>query len=252
MRTIALLCLSFLTAPAWAEPLPARLDWSQRVELGTPLSGVVAEVAVAPGDTVTEGQLLARLDERRLKADIAGAEAQVKRLRLAYEEAQREYERNQELYDRTVISARDLQLAEIAYAMAEAEYVEARARLTRLKVDLEDGRLRAPFDAIVISRSVNAGETVSNALEAKPMIVVAARDRMLARGWLAETQLAGLETGREVAVQVDGQRYRGRIERLGLEAREIDGTERFEIIVGFQPSTDGILRAGQSADIELP
>lgn len=251
-RLIIALSLCAFAPPSLADEVPARLDWSQKITLSTPVSGVVAEVRVAPGERVKRGALLARLDERRLRAELEGARAEVKRLKLAFEEAERELERHRELYERTVISARDLQLAEIAYAMAEAEYTRARAEVTRLEVDLEHSRLRAPFDAVVVERHVQPGETVANSLTATPMLTLASSEAMLARAWVDEAQLRRLAVGAQVEVQVGGERLSGRIERLGLEAREVDGVPQFEIIVRLEPSSTMVLRAGQAATLSLP
>lgn len=251
-RLIIALSLCAFATPSLAEEVPARLDWWQKITLSTPVSGVVAEVRVAPGQRVKRGDLLARLDERRLHAELEGARAEVKRLKLAFEEAGRELERNRELYERTVIAARDLQLAEIAYAMAEAEYAKARAEVTRLEVDLEQSRLRAPFDAVVIERHIQPGETVANSLSVTPMLTLASSEAMLARAWVDEAVLGRLAVGAQVGVQAGGRRFTGRIERLGLEAREVDGAPRFEIIVRLDPSSTTVLRAGQAATLSLP
>lgn len=242
--------LLLLAAPALAEDVPATLDWGQRLTLSTPISGMVVEVSATPGQAVTKGEVLARLDERRLRAQIEGARAEVKRLQLTLEEAGRELDRNRELYERTVISARDLQLAEIDHAIAEANLAQAKANLTQLQVDLEDSRVRAPFDGLVLERHVQPGETVVNRLNATPMITIAARGVMTAHGGLTAEQLARVRPGMQLGVQVGGERYSGRVERLATQPTQMAGEMRYEIIVRFEPST--ALQAGQPATLQLP
>ena len=96
----------------------ATLQWGQRAELGTLVSGVVAEVPVRAGQSVNKGALLVTLDDRGFRARVQGAQAAVTRTGVRFEEAKREQERAIELYDRTVLSEHERQLAEIALAEA--------------------------------------------------------------------------------------------------------------------------------------
>jgi multidrug efflux system membrane fusion protein len=248
----ALIALALSVGTAAAEEVPAVLDWSERVVLSTPVSGVVASVAVKDGERVQAGQVLLGLDDRRLRAQRERAQAQVDRLKLTVEEAEREYARAEELYDRTVISARDLQLAEIDLAMARAELAAARAELTSARVDLEHSVLRAPFDAIVIGTHVAEGETVANALEVRPMISLAASGSMRARGAADSGQLDGLRLGQAAEVAVGERRFRGQVDRIGLEPIPGEPGPRYEISVRFETSDSERPRVGQAARLVLP
>ena len=246
-----LLVAALLLAPiAQAAEVPARLDWSQRLELSSPVSGVVARVPVSAGQRVDKGQLLVAFDDRRLQADLRQAKADVRRLKLTRNEARREYERAQELYDRTVIAEHDLKLAHIDYAVAQSEYVAAQSKRQRTRLDLEYSRLTAPFDGVVVALHVAAGETVRNELTATPMVVIGRDHPMIARAQVGEGRLAGLEAGQELTVEVEGKRYPGELLQPGMEAQMVDGRPMFEIEVEFTPARR--YRAGQGAMIELP
>ncbi len=247
-----LLVVVLLPGVLAAEEIPAVLDWSQRVVLSTPVSGVVASVPVKTGQQVKQGQVLLALDDRRLRAERERARAQVERLQLTVEEAEREFARSQELYERTVISVRDLQLAEIDLAMARADHAAANAELTSARVDLEHSTLRAPFDGIVLATYVAEGETVANALQATPMISLAASGRMLARASVDETRLKGLTVGQPIDVTAGPRRFRGVLSSIGLEPSVTDQGIRYEILVSFEPSDSDRPRSGQSARLTLP
>lgn len=251
MRHLVLL-LALVATGALAQDVDATLDWSQRAVLSTPASGIVREIAVAPGQRVVAGALLARLDDRRAEAELRRTRALVTRLKLTLEEAEREYQRAEELYDRTVISERDRQLAEIDLSVAKADHAAATAELTRARVDLEDTRLTAPFAGVVIGIHATPGETISNALDVTPLVTLASDRPMLARAWVSEDLQRALSLEQAVTVRVGSQRYAGTIEALGLEARETAGEDRFEIVVRFAPSEEQQLRAGQQAVVELP
>ena len=80
------------------------LDFNRKAKLSTPVSGVVAKVNVQPGDRVIQGDVLLQLDNGVIKANVEKAKADVQHYERLYKEAERELQRNQELYDRTVLS----------------------------------------------------------------------------------------------------------------------------------------------------
>ena len=142
------LCLAALSASA-AE-YPAVLAWKQRVVLSTPVSGVVTSVPAVAGERVKEGQVLVQLDKRPFESALRKAEAQAHKYRLNREEAKRELQRTRELYERTVISVHDLQVGEIAFASADADYASARAELEAAQLHLGYATVQAPFAGLVL------------------------------------------------------------------------------------------------------
>ncbi|HDP88988.1 MAG TPA: efflux RND transporter periplasmic adaptor subunit [Thioalkalivibrio sp.] len=251
MRHLILL-LGVVATGALAQDVDATLDWSKRVALSTPASGVVREINVVPGQRVEAGARLGQLDDRRAQAELRRTSADVTRLKLTLEEAEREYARAEELYERTVIAERDRQLVEIELSVAKANHTAAVAAHQRSRVDLEDTRLVAPFAGIVLAVHVSPGETISNALQVTPMVTLASDRPMLARAWVDEAVQARLEPDQAVAVRVAGDRYDGQVQTLGLEVRQGESKPRYEIVVRFTPSDKQQLRAGQAAIIELP
>jgi multidrug efflux system membrane fusion protein len=233
-----------------AAELQATLQWGQRAELGTLVSGVVAEVAARPGQRVARGEPLVRLDDRGFRAQVDGARAAVTRAQVRYEEAERERERALELYDRTVLSEHERQLAEIAYQEARADLQAARARLVQAELDLERSRLVAPYDAVVLQVRVGPGQVIVSDLQSEPLVVVAERGRLVARGLAPVADLGALEPGAEVEVEVRGDRYPGRVSHIGLEpAAEAAGRRVYPVEVSVQIPADKRLYVGEAATI---
>jgi len=231
-----------------AETLDARLQWLQRVALGTPVSGVIVEVAAVPGQRVAEGGLLLRLDVRPLQARISGLEAERIAKLENRDEARRERDRSRELYARTLLADHDLELAKIALASAEAALKTTEARLTQVQWELEHSQIRAPFEAWVVQRNAEPGQTVISNLQAEPLVVVARAGVMLARATVDAGRVASLKSGLAVSVSVAGRSYRGRLQHIALEP-EADG--RYAVDVRFDTGKQ-LLRAGLPARIELP
>ncbi|MEZ5541827.1 MAG: efflux RND transporter periplasmic adaptor subunit [Pseudomonadota bacterium] len=246
-RHLASLALYTLATAAAAADLPAVLDWSQRAVLGVPVSGVIASVSVEPGARVSAGQQLLQLDQRPYESALADAKAQLRKQDLLHDEARRELERTRELYDRTVISAHDLQLGEIAYAVAAADRASARAALAGAQLQHEHSTLQAPFAGIVLTVNVSAGMTVINTQSATPLVTLVQDRPMHARARLPAAALTGLAPGQAAMVTVDGTRFDGSIRNI---AAEPDAGGEYILTVAFDPG-DRSLRAGVPATIAL-
>lgn len=246
---LALVALWLGTGAALAaEEVPATLQWARRVTLSTLVAGTVSAVPAQVGARVKKGAALVKLDPRRFDAALEEAKARVESTTQKNKEAQRELERAQELYDRTVLSDRELQLARIGAASAAADYRAAQAALVQAQLDKEYSTVTAPFDALVLAVPAEVGEVIVAELKPEPLVTIAASDRMLARFVAQETQLARLQSGQAVQVEVDGRRYRGAIRDIGLEPT---GSGGYPVDVSFATG-DRVLRAGRHATVHLP
>ena len=245
-KLLASLAVCLAAMSANAADYPAVLAWTQRVVLSTPVSGVVASVPAVTGERVSEGQVLVQLDKRPFESALRKTGAQAHKYRLNREEAERELQRTRELYERTVISVHDLQVEEIAFASADADYASARAELEVAQLQLEYATVQAPFAGLVLEVSVAPGVTVVNTQQATPMVTLA-RDRpMVAHALLTAEEAGALSPGQSATVEVDGQTYPAKVVQIGAEA---DASGRYELTVSFDPG-DAALRAGLPASID--
>lgn len=237
---------------AQALDLDGRLAWGQRVELGTLVSGVVSEVAVRPGEAVAKGSTLLRLDDRGFRAALSGARGSLARAESQLDEARREDERAQELYDRTLLSDHERQVAQIALVDAESDAVEARTALIQAQLDLERSQIKAPFDARVLAVNAAVGQAVITTLQSQPLVVLADSQAMLAEGEIAASQLGALQAGQGAQVGLAGEWLDGRIYDISLEpVAQSERESVYRIRVMFQPPPDAVLRAGLPAVLRL-
>lgn len=245
-RQVASLIACLVAAHVHASEYAAALAWTQRVVLSTPVSGVVTSVPVVVGERVSEGQVLVQLDLRPFESALRDAEAQARKHRLNRDEAERELQRTRELYARTVISIHDLQLQEIAFAAADADYASALAQLEAARLHLEYATVRAPFSGLILEVPAATGETVVNTQQATPLVTLA-RDRpMSARAFVSADAAGALAPGQGVEVRIAGQTYAGRVVAVGVEP---DADGRYALTVSFDPG-DAPLRAGLPAQID--
>ncbi|MBI3562578.1 MAG: efflux RND transporter periplasmic adaptor subunit [Gammaproteobacteria bacterium] len=249
---IASSCIIFLCPQAMAQTYAATLQWSKRVELSTPVSGVVKEVSAQVGEKVAKGTVLLRLDDEVFSARLQAAQAALSNQEEQAKEAQRELERTTELYNRTLLSEHDLQVAKNNQVQASAELQRARAAVTLAKNNLFYSKLRAPFNAWVLSRQAEPGKVVSAELNPEALFVVAEADHMTALIYVDENNLAGLKNGAAAKVKIDKQEFVGSIKSIGLEPGKnpAEGV-RYPVSVEFATNNQ-LLRAGQQASVVLP
>lgn len=236
--------------PALAAEVAGVTEFSQRVELSTPVSGTVQRVAVDVGQRVKRGEVLLELDGTVQQARVQEAQARLRRLSAEAAEAIRELERQQELYNRTVISTSELDQAKLHHERATTQVAEAQAQLKLAQRRLADTRITAPFDAVVVARLIEPGQTVVTDLQAPPLVVVARADEMVARVIVAEGAIGALRSGSGARVSVGGQSYDGRIRRVGLEPIKDSAAIEYPVEVVFAVSKP--MPAGLPARVELP
>lgn len=242
--------LSMAAMAAQAADVAAVLQWSQRVELSPRVSGIVREVGVNVGDRVKKGQPLLALDAALYQARAAESRAAVARFAEETAEAKRDLGRIQELYDRTVISTSELDQGKLRHARAVAQLDGARARFQAEQKNLADSVLRAPFDAVVVARLVEPGQSVAVGLQPQALLVLAKAGEMAARFKMSADQIGGLKVGQTVTVKTGKQEYSATLKTLGLEAvKEKDGAT-YEADAIF--AVKELLRAGTVATVTLP
>ena len=177
--------MACFAASAAQPPLRCVIEPDRVTEIGTPVIGVVESIHVERGDTVRQGQLLARLRASVERASLGAAEvraqadADVQAASANYEFQRQKLGRTEELMHKKFVSAQALDQVRAEASVAEQRLAQAREQKRVAKQDLETAQaqlglrsIRAPFAGIVADRYVNVGERV----EVKPMFRVARID----------------------------------------------------------------------------
>lgn len=150
--------------------------WSaDKVELTTRVSGVVDQILVKPGQRVGRGDVLLRLGKTILQARLDEAVAEQKRAQLDEADAKREFDRAQDMFNRTVSSTSELDAATLRHARAQAAVAAATARRVVAQQNLNDADLKAPFDGVVDSIPGAPGTVVSAECQPRILVVLSAR-----------------------------------------------------------------------------
>ena len=235
MKRYLIFLLLFAAWPAFGAD--ATVQWARRVELGLGASGVIKTVAVEAGARAAKGQVLVALDDTPFKATFEQARAD-------RDEAARDYQQAKQLYERTVLSAVELE-------NAKHKSVRAQARFTHAQYALAQSRIEAPFDAWVLEVRAQPGQQVVNKLESRPLVVLAAAGEYLARLRVPSATIDRLKLGQAVNVSVGGKRYAGRIHALTIEPAggQERGPTRFSGV--FPGRRDAAPRARRGGGITL-
>lgn len=242
--------LLMMAGAAQAGDVQGSLQWSQRVELSTPTSGIVRSVSANVGDRVKKGQVLLALDAAAQQAGVSEVQAAIARIKEEELDAKRSLDRTQELYNRTVLSTSELEAAQTRYAKVKATLAEAQGRLAAHQKYLGDTAVRAPFDALVLARQVEPGQTVSNQFQSQPLLILARAGEMIARAHVALAQVEKMKVGDPVIVSVGGQSYNGKVKALGLEPVSDKTGNGYAVDVLFPVKE--VMRAGTPASLHLP
>ena len=245
------LLLAFIFLPVntlLAQELSGTTSWAREVALSTPVAGVIEQVRVSPGQRVKQGELLLRLDQRPFDNKIFGLQAKIKKLEVLRNETQAELKRAEELYDRTLLSDHELELAKIDAVSAEADYRLTQSELSTAQLNREYSRLTAPFDALVLKRQAEKGQVVSPTLMPQVLLVLVSSETMKVRVLLESQELKKFRPGQAVKVKIADRIFPGTISMLGLEPE--DNATAYFLEVEF--NTQGkLIRSGEKAKVIL-
>lgn len=230
----------------------AVLAWSQKVELGTLVSGVVGEVHVRPGQAVTKGDTLISLDGRGFSAQVSRRQAGYEHAKAALEEAEREDERAIELYDRTVLSDFERNQALIGLHAAQAVAEAARADLTEARLNLERSVLKAPFDGLVLSVGVSPGQTIVSEWQSQPLVTLANNRVYHAHAQIDAARAGRLRPGDGVSATLRGESVQASVGYIGFEpAAQSEQGPLYELVVEIVAVEGETLRVGETLTLHL-
>ncbi|MFZ5648285.1 MAG: efflux RND transporter periplasmic adaptor subunit [Bacillota bacterium] len=239
-------------------------------------SGKVARVNCDVGQAVASGTVLielensdiqARLDSARAalavsEANLEKARAQLEKNRIQVDDAKRSFDRKKALFEAGAISLSDFEAARSAYETAQKDYDinaaglassqasvnQSRASLRQSEVDMENSVVRSPISGIVASRSVNAGEFVTNSTAA---VVVVNIDSVEVSASLTEEEINHVRAGQEVNVAVTAASpspFKGKVTRISPAADAKSKTYPIWVSIA---NPEKLLKPGMFAEIKL-
>lgn len=247
------------------------LEPTNQVEVGVEVSGTVATVDVDYNDRVERGQILARLDPTKFKAQVVksratlqSAKARVLQAQATVEESRAQLARLKRLRQvskgtdppQVDIDAADaaLKRAMAERASAKADVAEVSATLESNEIDLSKTVIHSPVDGIVLVRAVEPGQTVAATLQT-PVLFVLAEDltKMELHVSVDEADVGKVRAGQQATFTVDAypdRTFSAQIADVHYGAQEIEGVITYEAVLNVD-NQDLSLRPGMTATANI-
>ncbi|WP_455383804.1 efflux RND transporter periplasmic adaptor subunit [Acidihalobacter prosperus] len=247
------------------------LEPTNKVEVGSELSGTIAAVYVNDDDRVSKGQVLAVLDLSKFedavaeaKAQVGVAEAGLQEARATVQEAKAKLARYREvsrLSGGKVPSKTELETAEAGLARAEAGVASAQANITQARATLRTAEtnlgkahIRSPISGVVLQRSVDPGQAVAASLQAVTLFTLAEDlSKMELKVAVDEADVGQVKAGQKAVFTVDAwprRSFEAVITRVGYNATDSDGVISYPAVL--EVSNDDLsLRPGMTATAEI-
>ena len=224
------------------------------VQVGTQVSGQVAQLYVDFNDKVKKGQLLARIDPVLQQQAVADAQAQLEKAQAQLTQAQDDYSRNKQLFDAKVITASEFGTYQSNFSVDQASVKSAQIALDRAKQQLAYTNIYSPIDGVVVARDVDVGQTVAASLSA-PELFLLANDmsQMQILASVDESDIGQIKDGQPVQFTVQSypnQTFTGTVQQVRLQSTTQDNVVNYTAVISVK-NPDGKLLPGMTATAQF-
>ena len=236
-----------ITATGTIEPVTS-------VTVGTQVSGIVSHLYVDYNSIVKKGQVIAELDRTNLISELNTANANLTSAQstAAYELSN--YNRYKTLYDKGLVSADEYESALLSYQKAKEQVNTSRESVRKAQTNLGYATITSPIDGVILSKSVEEGQTVAASFNT-PELFVIAQDltdmRVIAD--IDEADIGGVKEGQRVAFTVDAfpeDSFEGAVTQVRQQATTESNVVTYEVVISA-PNKDLKLKPGLTANVTI-
>jgi HlyD family secretion protein len=226
----------------------------QTVEVGTQVSGVIAELKADFNSKVKKGQVIAQLDTRTLKSQLADANAMLEKAKVQLRQAERDFKRMTGLLEQKAVAQVDYDNALDAYETAKANLISAQVSSDRAQVNLNYGTITAPIDGVIISRAVEQGQTVA-ANFSTPTLFKIANDltKMKIEASIDEADIGQVKVGQKTTFTVDAYTdltFEGKVQQIRLQPTTVNNVVTYTVVIDVA-NPDLKLMPGMTANLTI-
>ncbi|MER9632577.1 efflux RND transporter periplasmic adaptor subunit [Mesorhizobium sp. M0296] len=239
-----------------------------QVDISSELSGVVRSVSVNENQLVKKGDVLAALDTAKLEVQIERAQASAKAAAASVEDAtvtlaenEKALVRAAQLTKRGMATDQSLEAAtatrdrsKAALDIAKANLAMANADLKAQQTDLAKSTIYAPIDGIILTRSVDPGQTVASSLQAPVLFVIAADlKNMELKAAVDEADIGAVKPGQHARFTVDAfpeRPFDAEIRDISYASVTTDGVVTYDARLDVDNS-ELLLRPGMTATVSV-
>ena len=228
-----------------------------RIEIKSKASGEIVELPVEEGDFISQGDLIARLDQKDEHAEVAQAQADFDIAKAELKQAQSTFDRRNQLFQSNLISEEEQDQIELGLAVARGKLVQATTSLERAKERLSESVVRAPINGIILQKYVEEGQIiasgVSNVSGGTPIVDIADMSSVYIEAGIDEIDIGKVQIGQFATVIADAYpeiEFNGKIVRIAPEARIEQNVTLFDLVVEVK-NNDGKLKSGMNTRVEI-
>lgn len=224
------------------------------VDVGTQVSGIIDKIYVDYNSEVKKGQIIAELDKTNLISELNSANSQLSSAKSDLTYQQNNYQRMKTLYEKGLISADDYESASLALQQAKSTVAQRQESVSKAKTNLGYATITSPIDGVVLSKSVEEGQTVASSFST-PTLFTIVKDmtdmRVIAS--VDEADIGEVKEGQRVTYTVDAypdETFEGTVTQVRNEATTDNNVVTYEVVISA-PNPDLKLKPGLTANVTI-
>jgi len=231
-----------------------RLQPIDQVDVGTEVSGTVSNIFTDFNQHVKKGQVLLQIDPLKAKVRVEQTKAAYRSAENEMQYQKRNYERSLELFNKGSVPSTELETAEYRYKNAQNSLINAKSNLEQAELDLANCTIKSPIDGIVLSRAVEAGQTVAASFSA-PTLFTLARDltQMEVKADVDEADIGQVKAEQRVEFFVDafpGDKFTGVVQEVRLSPNIFSNVVTYTVVIKAENPEQKLL-PGMTANCDI-
>jgi len=236
-----------ITATGTIEPVTS-------VTVGTQVSGIVSHLYVDYNSVVKKGQVIAELDRTNLISELNAQKASLASAQSSLNYQQSNFERYKTLFDKGLVSADEFESARLQYQQAKEQVAQSRESVQRAQTNLGYATITSPIDGVVLSKSVEEGQTVAASFNTPELFTIAqdlTNMRVIAD--IDEADIGGVKEGQRVTFTVDAfpdDSFEGAVTQVRQQATTESNVVTYEVVISA-PNVDLKLKPGLTANVTI-
>jgi len=236
-----------ITATGTIEPVTS-------VTVGTQVSGIVSKLYVDYNSVVKKGQVIAELDKTNLTSELNTAKANLSSAESSMRYNLSQYNRYSTLYKQGLIARSEYEQTLLSYQQSKEQVASARESVQKAQTNLSYATITSPIDGVVLSKSVEEGQTVAASFST-PELFTIARDltNMQVVANVDEADIGDVKAGERVTFTVDAypdDTFTGTVKQVRQEATTTNNVVTYEVVISA-PNADLKLKPGLTANVTI-
>lgn len=239
--------MNSITATGTIEPVTS-------VTVGTQVSGIVSKLYVDYNSVVKKGQVIAELDKTNLMSQLNTAKTQLATAQSQLNYQTTNFNRYKTLYQKGLVAADEYDNAKLSYTQTKEQVASAKEEVQRAQTNLGYATITSPIDGVVLSKSVEEGQTVAASFST-PELFKIAQDltNMQVVADVDEADIGDVKEGERVSFTVDAypdDTFEGTVKQVRQEATTTNNVVTYEVVISA-PNADLKLKPGLTANVTI-